>query len=274
MHIDRAVTPAAKRLIVISLVVLALLLAAQEEPLEDMHWDVPIYLYQAKRFAETHYLANYARHAAEVAIQVQGDLPAHESYSHAFWRFIRLGHITLLGGVVGLFGSTLVAVVFLTWLYTLFLISGIAFLFFSLLILGRMSEPARPWFAGAAISTLMFLLSDIYSYLAGNLVSEVLCILLLSAAILALMRSVNTGRLALAILSGLLVFVSYTARVESVWTWLAFLVAYVVAWRGSIYQSVPWKPFFAACFTAFGSYIAYAAIFHPLVDSHHYLAHI
>jgi len=271
--VEKMTTPAIKRLILISLAVLALLLAAQEGPLEGMHWDAPIYLYQAKRFAETHYFVNYARHTVEIVDQVRGNLPAGEEFSHAFWRFVRIGHIAVLGGVIGFFGSTLTAIVFATWLYTSFLITGIAFLFYSVLMLGKMREPELPWFTGAAISTLLFFLSDIYSYLAGNLVSEVLCVFLLSASILALLRSINTGRLPLAILSGLLVFASYTARVESVWTWLTFLVAYLIVWRGK-HRSTPWKPFLATCLAAFGFYVAYAYIFYPLADPHHNLAYV
>ena len=271
---DISLTKAARLTILILLAALAFFIAATQGPLEGMHWDAPFYLYQAKRFAETHYLVNFARHAVEIVNQVYGNWPADEAFSHAFWHFVRIGHIAFLGGVIGFFGSTLAAIVLATWLYTLLLITGIAFLFVSVLMLGRIREPALPWFAGAAISALLFFLSDIYSYLTGNLVSEVLCVFLLSAAILALLRSINTGRLSLAILSGLLAFVSYTARVESVWPWLTFLAAYFIVWRSRKHQSMPWKPFFAACFAAFGSYVAYSYLFYPLVDPRHNLAYV
>jgi len=271
-HVGSAKLPIAQLVTLIVLTVLALLLAALKGPLVGMHWDVPIYLYQAKRFAETHYLVNCAHHAAEVVAQMHGHLPADESYSEAYWRFARLGHIAILGGVVGLFGSTLAATTVATWLYTLLLIGGMAFCFASVPIIGRTTDRARPWFAGAAISTLLFVLSDVYRYLSGNLVSEVLSICLLGAAVLALPHSVNTGRLPLAILSGVLAFASYTVRVESVWTWLAFLLAYAVTRGSDGTQPIPWKPLMAAGFAALGLYVAYAAIFHPLVDPRHYLA--
>lgn len=266
--------PVANFAILILLTLLALLFAAIEAPLEGMHWDVPIYLYQAKRFAETHFLANYIHHAAEIAAQVHGHLPADEWFSEAYWRFARLGHIAVLGGIVSFFGSTLTAIVVATWLYTFFLIGGMAFCFFSVLMLGRTTDRARSWFTGAAISTLLFLLSDIYGYLAGNLISEVLSIFLLGAAVLALLHSVNGKHLPLAILSGLLAFLSYTVRVESVWTWLTFIVAYAVTRGGGGIQSVPWKQLLAAGFTALCCFVVYAAVFNPLVDPRHYLAFV
>lgn len=271
--IDRniSVTKAARFTILILLAALAFLIAAQKEPLKGMHWDVPNYLYQAKRFTETHYLVNYAQHAADVVAQVHGHLPIDESFSEAYWRFVRLGHIAILGGVVGFLGSTFVAVVFATWLYILFLVGGVAFCFSSVLILGLSMERKSPWFAGAAISTLLFLLSDIYGYLAGNLVSEVLSIFLLGAAVLAILHSIKTGRLSFAILSGLLAFISYTARVESVWTWMTFLLAYIVTQCGGANQTVPWKPLMTTGFTAFAMYVAYALTFYPLADPRHYL---
>lgn len=271
MYCIEARTPAAKSIILISLTLLALLIAAQEKPLEGMHWDVPTYLYQAKRFAETHYLADYTRHSAEIVAQVHGHVPSDEAFSEAFWHFIRIGHIVVLGSVVDLFGSTLEGIAVSTWLYTLFLIGGIAFCFSSVLILGLSTEHICSWFEGAALSTLLFLLSDIYGYLAGNLISEVLSILLLGAALLAVMYSFKTGRLSFAIISGLLAFLGYTARVESVWTWLAFILAYVVTCGAGIKQSVPWKPILVAGFVALGFYLVYSAIFYPLADPRHYL---
>lgn len=69
--IDRniSVTKAARFTILILLAALAFLIAAQKEPLKGMHWDVPNYLYQAKRFTETHYLVNYAQHAADALLK-------------------------------------------------------------------------------------------------------------------------------------------------------------------------------------------------------------
>ena len=104
---DDGMNLVAKRVISILLTLLALLLiAAMEGPLEGMHWDVPIYLYQVKRFAEPHFLANCIHHAA-ITAQVQGHLPADQWFSEANWRFVRIGNIAILRDVVSIFGSAL-----------------------------------------------------------------------------------------------------------------------------------------------------------------------
>jgi hypothetical protein len=113
-----------RKLILVGLCIVALLLAAQKEPLEGVHWDAPIYLYQAKGFAETHYLINYIRHADEIADQIDGHWPAGESYSESYWRFGRLGHIDILGTIVGFLGSTYQSIVTATWLYNFLFIVG------------------------------------------------------------------------------------------------------------------------------------------------------
>lgn len=123
-----------------SLCIFALLLAAQNQFLEGMHWHVPIYLYQAKRFAETHYLLNYIHHAKEIAAQVDGHWPADEAYSESYWRFLRLGHLAVLGSIVGLPGLSIQAIITMTWLYTLFLIGGLVFLFFITEHIGRTAD--------------------------------------------------------------------------------------------------------------------------------------
>jgi hypothetical protein len=272
-QIDRAISISkpVKLIVLILLTALAFLIAAKEGPLEAIHWDVPIYLYQAKRFAETHYLINYIHHASEIVAQVHGQLPVDEWYSEAYWRFVRLGHIAVLGSVVNLFGSTFSAVVFATWFYTVLLVAGIAFCFSSVLILGRATEPKSPWFAGAAISALLFILSNIYGYLAGNLVSEVLSIFLLGAAVLTILHSIKTGRLSFAILSGLLAFFSYTARIESVWTWLTFLLAYAFTSDKRINKAILWKSLLITGLSAITMYVTYAVAFYPLADPRHYL---
>jgi len=133
-------------------------------------------------------------------------------------------------------------------------------------------QARRPWFAGAAISFLLFLLSDAYRYLSGNLVGEVPAVFLLGGAVLALLYCIESNRLAFAILSGLLAFLSYTVRVESVWTWLMFLLAYPLAQARDGRQPVPWKPLLAAGSSALALYAAYAAAFHPLADPRYFVA--
>jgi len=258
--------------ILVSLVVLALQIASQYSLLESVHSDVPIYLYQAKRFAETHYLTDYIKHAATVAEQVSGNWPDDELYSHAYWHFIRLGHIIVLGEIVSIFGSSLTAIAVSSWLYTILVISGVLFSFLITLILGKDKEPMRPWFVGAAISMLLFFISYIYRYLAGNLVSEVLCVFLVNISVLLFVISFNNNSLKLACLSGLIAFLSYVCRVEAILSWLGFLIAYALTWRIEIQQTKSWKIILIATISAFAAYLLYAAIFYPLADPRLYMA--
>jgi hypothetical protein len=46
----------------------AILAIGSKSPLDGVHCDSPIYLYQGKCFAETHLLTHYALHAREVAM--------------------------------------------------------------------------------------------------------------------------------------------------------------------------------------------------------------
>jgi len=75
------------------LLLIALALAGAMRPMQAVHWDAPIYLYHAKRFAETHLVDSYRRHAESIAGQALGThpLPPGEAYPESYWRFTRLG---------------------------------------------------------------------------------------------------------------------------------------------------------------------------------------
>jgi hypothetical protein len=263
-----------KAAVLVFLALLGLLLAAMKGPLEGVHWDVPIYLYNAKRLAETDLLASYMAHAPEIVSQLYGQLPAGEWYSEAYWRFRSIGNIIILGAVVDATGDGLAAISLLTWLYTTLLIAGVGFCFAGSQQFCRGADASRRWFSGAAITALLFLLSDIYTYLAGNLVGEVVCLFLLAASVLALLRAITVGYFLWAILSGLLAFSSYVVRTESVWTWIAFLIAYAVTRGGGRDEAIPWKYLLIAALSALVAFLIYASVFHPLADPRHFLAFV
>ena len=239
-----------------------------------MHWDVPIYLYQAKRFAETYYLMNYIRHADEIAAQINGHWPASEGYSESYWRFGRLGHIAILGTIVGFLGSSYQAIVTVTWLYNFLLVGGLTLIFLSSVQIGSRAEPKYRWFVGAAVSMMLFLLSDIYRYLAGDLVSEVPAMLFVGASVFSLLRVFETKRLIFAVMSGLFAFLGYTMRMEGIWPWLTFIIAYLATRGAGIHPSMPGKPILIAGLTAIGCYTVYAIVFSPLAYPWHGLAFI
>lgn len=54
---------------------LAAAIGFAKPPLQGVHWDSPIYLYQSKRFAETPLLDSYRQHAKEIRDHVYGATP-------------------------------------------------------------------------------------------------------------------------------------------------------------------------------------------------------
>ena len=84
-------------------------------PLEETHWDAPIYVQLSKRAAETNLLVGYHQHAQEIPLGPE----------NAHWYFTRIGHILILGEVTRLFGSTETALVVMQWLYRIFMALGV-----------------------------------------------------------------------------------------------------------------------------------------------------
>lgn len=249
-----------------------LLVALSRAPLADVHWDAPIYLYQAKRFAETAYLVDVARNAQEIVAQLAGAWPEDESYSEAFWRSSRLGHIALLGAPVAAFGSTDAAITAAHWMFVLAMPLGLLAWCRVSHLAGRALEPGAVGAGGLASSALLFVLSDVHGYLSGNLVSEVLSFGLGAAAVWALLASTATAAGWLAAVSGGLAFLGYTVRVESVWIWLAFMLAYLPFAGAAEARARTLRRFVLAGGTALLGYATYAFVFHPLADPRSYLA--
>ena len=118
---------------------------------------------------------------------------------------------------MGAFGSTLAAIEVATWLFAMALPLGLFAWCRVALLTSRLIEPGSVVMTGLGLSALLYVLSDVYGYLSGNLVSELMSLGLSGAALWALLASMRAGGAALAMLSGLLAFAGYTMRVESVW---------------------------------------------------------
>lgn len=248
------------------------LVALTRAPLGDVHWDAPIYLYQAKRFAETSYLADIVRNAEAIAAQVAGAWPKDEGYSEAFWRSSRIGHIALLGATVDAIGNAAAALEVAHWLFVLAMPLGLFLWCRVVLLVGRQVEPDGIVATGLGLSALLFAVSDVYAYLSGNLVSEVMSFGLCGAAVWALLASIRTAGVAMAAVSGILAFVGYTVRVESVWAWLAFMIAYLPFVGPVEARASALRCFVVAGTAALLGYFAYASALYPLADPRHYLA--
>ncbi|MCK4815068.1 hypothetical protein KA005_04800, partial [bacterium] len=78
---------------------------------------------------------------------------------------------------------------------------------------------------GAAISLVLFLLSDVFSYMSGNLISEVLVIFFIGLSLLLITESWIRSSVFLALLGGGAAFLLYVVRMESIWNYASFIVA-------------------------------------------------
>lgn len=260
-----------KRLLWLALVGAVVIVAFARTPLGDVHWDSPIYLYQAKRFAETPYVHDIAASSRQIVAQIAGNWPEDEGYSEAYWRASRLGHIAILGVLVDALGSTANAVLAAHWLFVIAMPLGLFAWCRVALLAGRLIDPDERLGLGLCFSALLFVLSDIYAYLSGNLVSEVISFGLGGAAVWALLAAVSTGAVMLAAVSGVLAVLGYMVRVESVWAWLAFMLAFLAFSPAQPARQTLLRCYVIAGAVALLGYALYAWFFHPLADPRHYL---
>lgn len=257
-------------LLAVSLFLIVAASLAALRPLQGVHWDAPIYLYQAKRFAETPLVHSYATHAEHIAGQVTGiyPLPAGEAYPEAYWRFTRLGHIAILGSIVGFFRDPQVAVLAATQIYGFLLALGTILaivLVHTLLRLyaGPGGNEVRPRRV-AALWGLAFGLSSVYAYMAGNLVAEVPALFTIAAGILLLSLALLHNRPIYAVASGLLAFSTFVVKADAVWHFVAIWLAILLAppptmSRVRISALLCW-----ACGAAAAAYGLHARLFYPL----------
>ena len=238
---------------------------AEPSPLSDVHWDASIYLLSAKSFVAGGVFQYYEKHASTLH-----DAVMHGDYSSAYRAFMRLGHTVLLGSMVAFTGTDERSIAILTWAYRVVLSIG---LFFSAILpvtLGRLtrerfSETAL--YLGAAISLLLYLLSDTAAYLSGNLVSEVPAIALIGLSAWSLIKAWESRSPAYALVSGLAALLLYTARMESVWLYLALILA--LAWlttRDSASVEGGRRAVFLSAAAALSLFCIYSWLFFPLTD--------
>lgn len=238
-------------------------------PLAGAHFDSPIYLYQAKRYAETELVQSYLRHAGDIAQQVRTHgWPASEAYPESFWRFMRFGHIALLGLALDEAGDPMQALARANLIWGLMLAAAVALVFpLSLALLRLLAYAATPArVTAAALSCLAWLASPIYRYLAANFLSETPALLLLSLGLLAWLEALNGRSRLLADLAGLCFAAVYVVRMESLWTAAAGAgLATLFALRGLPLAQL--GRLVAVCATAGGTALAlYAWASWPLTD--------
>ena len=236
-------------------------------PLQDVHWDAPIYIARAKQFVETPYLRDYVSGAAEIA----GGMSRWKiGEDIAYWGFVRLGNTILLGSVTSLVGANVASIYAGFWLYTVILaaalVTGVLLTFRLADAIGQDLLPSRVIILGAIVSAGLYLASDVYRYLSGNQVSEVPAMLLLTGAALALVEATRSRSIALGVVSGALGFALFVVRFEAVWAYLSFLLTFA----GMLFLQHRERTWLHAML-AFGStalllYLCYAWLFWPLAD--------
>lgn len=266
----------ARLLLLVLLIALALVGALR--PMQTVHWDTPIYLYQAKRFAETDLVDSYRRHAEIVAGQALGThpLPQGEGYPESYWRFTRLGHIALLSLSVEVLGSSEAAIQAASITYAVLLVLAVFMAVLASRAICRLYEgnDARRIEIQRHTVTAGFVyaLSGSYLYMSGNLVAETpaLCGMALGAWLIA--NAMQKDSLLLAVASGLLAYLTYVIKMDAVWF---FVSIYLALWlikppshdRSRAARILGW-----AAATALVGYGFHTALFFPLTSPGVFLA--
>lgn len=237
----------------------ALLLHSDLAPLEETHWDAPIYVQLSKRAAETNMLADYHQHAQEIQLGPGDD---------AHWHFTRVGHILLLGEVTRLFGTTETALVAMQWLYRTFTALGVTLcvvLGLRLATLFRSGKPDAIRWIGYLFAAVMYIASDSYRGLQGHLLSEPPAFVTLVLFAVILLSAVERRSLAIGACAGCLLFLLFFIRIDAVLPGIVFLVVLLAALVGvRKFDAVP--SIIAAGLVSLVLYLVYAWLFSPLVN--------
>ncbi len=245
--------------IVISLVFVAALFFHHDlGPLEETHWDAPIYVQLSKRVAETNLLAGYHQHAQEIPLGPE----------NAHWYFTRIGHILILGEVTRFLGSSETALIVMQWLYRIFMASGVVL---SILIASRLmklfksDEQDHLWWCGYLVAGITYVLSDSYRGLQGHLLSEPPAFFFLSVFTYLLLIAIEKRTLVISVLAGFFLFILFFIRIDAVLPGVTFLIL-VFGLLIFLKKFDTLLSVFASGIVALSFYLLYAWWFSPLVN--------
>ncbi len=260
------------------LLLIALALGGAIRPMQAVHWDAPIYLYQAKRFAESHLVDSYRQHAEAVAGQALGTNPMQqgEAYPESYWRFTRLGHIALLSLSVEFFGSSEAAIQAASIIYSVLFALAVFVAVLAARSFCRLYEghdATRKAIQQHTITAgFVYALSGSYLYMSGNLVAEIPALFVMSLGAWLIGHAIQRDSVLLAVASGFLACLTYVIKMEAVWF---FVSIYLVLWsinppsydRSRTGRSLGWAV--AAALVGYG---CYTALFFPLTSPSVFLA--
>jgi len=247
---------------------LAVALLNERYPLSAAHWDSSIYLRQAKQFSHGGYIQNYRGQAAAISDSLHGKSESEAGLE--YWRFTRLGHIALAGTIVGFTGTDEASIAKLSWTYRVIFTAGIFYVALFAFEAARtyaITIDFRGLYLGTLLSLALYLLSDVGSYLSGNLVSEVPAVLTLGFGAWALLRAFARQSLAYAAAAGISAFLLYVVGMEGVWSYVSLLGLAVVflSARGPE-RGIWWPGVLVAAVLPASLFAVYSLYFYPLTD--------
>jgi len=261
-------------LLILLAVITITMVFVNKGPLQDVHWDAPIYLLRGKVAAETPLFHSYRTHSKEIADALPQYKPG--VVDTPYWGFMRLGNTLLLGAVTAFMGANLASLQIASGIYALLLACSLVC---GTLLAVRIMEtlgndiPKKAVLQGAVFSAVLYLVSDVYRYLSGNLVGEIPAMFLLTASALALVKASNSRMISLAILSGALGFALYVVKMELVWVYISFALLYATLLYRHASIKMYWPAFVTAGFMALFCYGLYAWWFSPLADPRLFLTY-
>ncbi len=244
------------------------LLLFTKKPLQDVHWDAPIYLERGKEIAEASALKDYSNYASIIAQRLPEYKVEPDAYT-PYWGFMRLGHSILISIPTAMTGGGLTGIEAAFVLYNLIWLAGVGVATLLAYRLVRLWEPelqSRVVFVGAILAMLLYLASDACRYMSGNFVAEVPALLWLTTGTYTLVLAQLNRSINWAVLSGVLAFALYVTKMESVWAHLCFMVIFasgLIMHRGER----PWWPaFIVSGLCALVLFALYSWWFWPLTD--------
>lgn len=252
----------------ISMILAIVLLFSAKGPMQDIHWDAPIYLERGKEIAETPALRDYALNAQVIAERLPAYKAETDSYT-PYWSFMRLGNAMLLAMAHVWSGGGMDGIASAFWLYTLIWATGVVMAAVWAWATARYLAPelgpnAAAW--AAVLAALLYLASDAYRHMSGNFVAEVPALLWLAGSALALLLAQARRSLLWAGLSGALGFALYVTKMDGVLTYIALLIAFAMALLQHDRLRPWWPAFLISGAGAALLYGVYAWYFWPLPD--------
>lgn len=248
-----------KALILPIIFLIALLCHSSLAPLEETHWDAPIYVLLSKYAAETNLLEEYRRQAHDIQLGPGDD---------AHWYFTRIGHVLLLGEVVKFLGNNEIALMAMQWLYRILMALSVPLCIVLAKQLGmllRAEKPDSTWWIASLIAALSYVASDGFRGLQGHLTSEPPAFLVMVLFAWVLSRAVEKASLANGVFAGVLLFLLFFIRIDAVLPGLIFLfVLLITVWRVKKFAAIP--SMILAGVVSFTLYLLYAWWFSPLVN--------